>query len=81
MATFKRLLQKRTDFSLHGIFEDKGLKEVAEIYRKQFGGNPFGINPDQKPLIPCSMDKNCTATYNPNTKLWSSGCTGYCCGD
>ena len=65
------LKKKRTDFSFKsGVFDFKYIREHA-------GENPFGIKPDLKPLVPCTI-LDCKAAFDPNKGLWLAGCKSYC---
>lgn len=73
--TFSRPLIKRTDFSFKSGLD---YRSIGEGRRRLFADNPLDIKPDDKLLVPCSMDVNCTNVYNPNTQTWDGTCLGTC---
>lgn len=71
------LAKKRTDFSFKS-----GVSDYPAI-RKAANPNPFGIKPDPPPLQlqHCNASKECTYVYDPNSKIGSGSCKGYCATD
>lgn len=67
-------LQKPSSGQFHNVSND--YKAIREGYDR-LGGNPFGIKPELKPMRPCN-NLGCSASFDPNTNLWTSGCSGAC---
>jgi hypothetical protein len=59
-ARFAYPLKKRTDFSIKGFLSPQGMSEVADNYRKRFGGPFFPCSQNPKPVPPCDV---CGAEY------------------
>ena len=71
------LAKKRTDFSFKSGMTPES---VGPIYRKDFGGNPFGIFPDPPPntLRGCLAHKDCTYSYDFVNQKSHGQCKGVC---